>query len=64
MADTKRLCFAQDDDCHWYIIPEECRKAFAAWVESDNYGYEKAPFEMRSIDSPEFFSFLDPKDLR
>lgn len=58
-----RYCFAQDDDCHWYLLKLEDAKDFTDWVyDSDNY--EGDGFDDCRIDSAEFYSFENPIDER
>lgn len=37
---AQRLCFVQDDDGHWYMIPASKREAFETWVESNDPDYD------------------------
>ena len=63
-----RFFVAQDDSCHWYLIPNEYREDWEEWSnlpysEDDSRTWE-APKYARSIDSPSNLSFIDPKDER
>lgn len=33
---NKRFCFAQDDSCHWYLIPLELKEEFENLIEEEN----------------------------
>jgi len=39
----KEHILIQDNDCHWYVIPDDKRQEWFAWCESENYGYEDLP---------------------
>lgn len=46
----KRFFLAQDNDCHWYVIPEENRKDWERWVDldqEDEDSWTVPPFAIR-----------------
>lgn len=68
--ESTRYMFIRDDDCHWYIIPIEKKKAFDNWVQSsDEYNslrineeYTGENFDSYMINGPERYTFIDPKE--
>jgi len=46
---NKKLYFlAQDDDCHWYVVPVDMETDFDAWVERAD-PYEATPEYIEAI---------------
>lgn len=36
MSDEQLYILEQDDDCHWYAIPEGKREEWSEWLDSDD----------------------------
>lgn len=67
-----RMCFVQDDDGHWYLIPADERQEFERvmnllyadgkiYVEGERL-YEKF-FRHRMCRGPKHYTFRDPQEL-
>jgi len=61
-----RYRFLQDNDCHWYLIPEEQAQVFEQWsalTDDNDKEFRDYRFEDRRISGPvEAFTFTDPKE--
>lgn len=56
-----RYFLSQDNDAHWYLIPDERREEWYQFVNCD--GYDDVPeFAQRLNTSHEFITFTDPKE--
>jgi hypothetical protein len=58
--------FAQDDDCHWYLIPSNLRKTWDKWVDK-LYPWDTPTGRMMSsyrIDGcPSQYEFQQPRKI-
>ncbi len=64
LGGEQRFFFDQDDDCHWYLIPEDRRVEWYAWREiplGDERGWEVPAFAERMNGGPEFYTFSSPR---
>lgn len=57
MTNHQKFLLVQDDDCHWYIIPDDCKTEFDAWIErmcSDEEDVDcSQPDWCKGIDGPQ-----------
>ncbi len=62
MTNQQKYALAQDNDCHWYIIPFEKQKEWYEWVEidSDDERSWTPPDFSVCIDSPNSIMFENP----
>lgn len=57
MTNHQKFLLVQDNDCHWYIIPEDKKNEFDSWVEiicsgdMDDEGYIQ-PEWAKPVDGP------------
>lgn len=69
----QRFRFMQDNDSHWYLIPEDQQQHFIEWLSLDDFTdraretlnlfYNQFKFEDRRISGPvEDFTFTEPKE--
>lgn len=64
MTEEVRYKFRQDDDCHWYLIPEGLSALFVQMEENgeaDCYASFNDRFGEYRCDSPCNFTFVDPQ---
>jgi hypothetical protein len=60
---TGRFFLSQDNSCHWYLVPAQCRDEWNAWAdlpEDDEAGWEPPAFARRLNGSPRMITFTDP----
>jgi hypothetical protein len=58
-----RYFLAQDDDSHWYLVPEQNRAEWEAWrnlPSTDERTWEHPDFA-KPIDGPHTLTFADPQ---
>ena len=55
-----RYLLARDDDGHWYLMPEETKEAFDAWVYESA---EEPPYVVRLSGSPSNVTFEAPLEF-
>lgn len=59
----ERFFLAQDDSCHWYLIPDSCRAEWEVWANipsGDERSWEVPDFA-RSVGGPHAVTFTDPE---
>lgn len=59
-----RYFFAQDQSCHWYIVPEDKKQEWSEWLQYDEEDERSwdAPEFARMVDSgPYNYTFTDPQ---
>lgn len=58
-----RFFLAQDDDSHWYLVPEQNRAEWEAWtnISKDDPASWNVPDFAKSIDGPHTLTFADPQ---
>lgn len=60
---SERFFLAQDDDCHWYLVPVDKREEWSEWREipSDDERSWDVPDFATAIDGPHLLTFTDPQ---
>ncbi len=60
-----RMCFKQDDDSHWYLIPVSEKERFEKLLsegEKDDWDSFNEAFDQMRCNGPHITSFLDPQE--
>lgn len=50
-----RFCLVRDDDCRWFVIPEDRQSDWNEWVESGDW--DTPPAFSTPIDNPHTLTF-------
>lgn len=61
-----RYMFKQDNDCHWYLVPEEECLSFDDIINTDYESWTPAGeawVDSFRIDGPHNMTFTDPKEI-
>lgn len=59
----ERFYLTQDNDCHWYVVPELKRQEWEAWLEiddDDEAAWEAPEWALRTYGSPSVVTFEAP----
>lgn len=57
-----RYRLAQDDSCHWYLIPADRQKDWWDWMESEDAKLGVEPEWAKRIDGWSLLTFTDPQE--
>lgn len=64
MEEAERYFLSQDNDCHWYIIPNKNREEWREWVdnvdEDDPKSWDAPDFAKTISGGASSITFLDP----
>lgn len=58
----RRYRLAQDDSCHWYLIPADRQKDWWDWMESEDAKLGVEPEWAKRIDGWSLLTFTDPQE--